>query len=618
MSILDVYRSFGGSLPLVLVQRVARDVPHALQYTHECGVIHTDIKGANILLTGIDFPEGQTTADVEIEALVSTRMDQFPAELVDAVIRQSSDDLPTLRSSALVCRTFLPSSQACIFSSVELDSSDDGIAQRLHETLVRSPHLSSHIKELRIRHSIDGSDLAAWDRHTCAILTLLDAVTFFTLLTSNADITRFRHWPRRVLPSFAAVVSLTTPLLSMAKKEDIKARLAAARAGAKKEKSRKKGKEDKENAVVSGRGGKPKGKATRNLPVVQWAKKSYWGLTDELLTIIEGKPRYKQALGFDKGVSGPVDTGGQTIIGICADIAEELFITNKTNTIYTTDDLANLATVVKNRVGTLKKKYGEHHKTLGATGHGLVTTGQEGEIKENTEIANAWDAILEVFPWYKRMDVLMGSSPIINRSAVAHSQTRVDLGVLDRDGEAHDGPIDVDSDTDTKISWAPSSPVAPPRRASVVVVSDEELGRSSDDDIPATPAVKKVKVKAETPVVPSSSARGSKRKTIQDHIQDLTTQDRAQRLKLAELREEQKTVRAQAKYDAKNNLELARLQHQQREADRQREHEMLMLERQIQLENLRRNPVPAMGMYGPGAPAYGAPPPNFPLDPTLR
>ncbi|KAJ7159643.1 kinase-like domain-containing protein [Mycena filopes] len=73
MSILDVYRSFGGSLPLILLQRVARDVLYALQYTHECGVIHTDIKGDNILLTGIDFPEGQTTTDVEIAALVSTR-----------------------------------------------------------------------------------------------------------------------------------------------------------------------------------------------------------------------------------------------------------------------------------------------------------------------------------------------------------------------------------------------------------------------------------------------------------------------------------------------------------------------------------------------------------------
>lgn len=48
------------------------------------------------------------------------------------------------------------------------------------------------------------------------------------------------------------------------------------------------------------------------------------------------------------------------------------------------------------------------------------------------------DEISEKFPWYKRLDALMGTSPVVNRSAVAHSQTRVDLSVLDRDGEVRD------------------------------------------------------------------------------------------------------------------------------------------------------------------------------------
>jgi serine/threonine-protein kinase SRPK3 len=43
ISILDVYRSFHGSLPLILVQRVAKHVLQGLQYMHECGVIHTGI-----------------------------------------------------------------------------------------------------------------------------------------------------------------------------------------------------------------------------------------------------------------------------------------------------------------------------------------------------------------------------------------------------------------------------------------------------------------------------------------------------------------------------------------------------------------------------------------------
>ncbi|KAJ7141543.1 hypothetical protein C8R46DRAFT_1361145 [Mycena filopes] len=108
----------------------------------------------------------------------------FPAELIDAVIRENSTDLPTLRSSALVCRAFLPSSQACIFSSVDLSSSQDDNTHRLHETLARSPHLCTHIKTLRILwlNELEDFDFAVWYGHTCAILTLLDAVTTLALV----------------------------------------------------------------------------------------------------------------------------------------------------------------------------------------------------------------------------------------------------------------------------------------------------------------------------------------------------------------------------------------------------------------------------------------------------
>ncbi|KAJ7484747.1 kinase-like protein [Mycena latifolia] len=71
MSVLDVYRSFGGSLPLILVQRVAKHVLRGLQYVHECGVVHTDIKGDNILMTGVGFAEGQSTVNLDITDLFS-------------------------------------------------------------------------------------------------------------------------------------------------------------------------------------------------------------------------------------------------------------------------------------------------------------------------------------------------------------------------------------------------------------------------------------------------------------------------------------------------------------------------------------------------------------------
>ncbi|KZT64847.1 kinase-like protein [Daedalea quercina L-15889] len=72
LSAFDVYRSFPASLPLILVQRIAKDVLLGLQFAHECGIIHTDIKGDNIMMTGIGFEEGQTAKDIEILDLFNT------------------------------------------------------------------------------------------------------------------------------------------------------------------------------------------------------------------------------------------------------------------------------------------------------------------------------------------------------------------------------------------------------------------------------------------------------------------------------------------------------------------------------------------------------------------
>ncbi|KAJ7461893.1 hypothetical protein FB451DRAFT_1404398 [Mycena latifolia] len=385
---------------------------------------------------------------------------------------------------------------------------------------------------------------------------------------------------------------------------------------------------ENEDADATARSGKTtgtEGKKKRKAALVQWAKPVHHHLTDVLLTIIEGSARYKQAFGFDKGQSGPVDTGGKTIPDLCSDIAVKFFNVGEEDSQYPSresTDMQELADVIKNRVNR-QKSYTEHHEKLGATGHGLVIGGKEDEIIEGSTIANAWDAIEKKFPWYKRMNILMGTSPVVNRSAVAHSNTRVNLSVLDRNGEAHDGPISIKDDLssdDDKYSWATSSPVAPRRRP-----QEEDSGEDADSisisssppmrpkaKTPATPAVK---IKAEPPSV-SASARGTKRKTTHEHVAEIASQDRAQRIKLMELKEKAKTARARAKYDAKTQLELARLKHQEEEAARQRQHDMFMIDRQMQLEAMRRGgPVPAP--YPMGGPANGAPPPAAFFDPAL-
>ncbi|KAJ6609748.1 hypothetical protein B0H10DRAFT_2225653 [Mycena sp. CBHHK59/15] len=99
---------------------------------------------------------------------------------------------------------------------------------------------------------------------------------------------------------------------------------------------------------------------------------------------------------------------------------------------YTQEDVGALTGVIGNRIGALKKSYRDHRDKLGSTGQGLVAENREGEIETGSNIENIWDLIKKKFPWYKRMHALMGSSPVVDRSALSHSQTSVDLSVLDK------------------------------------------------------------------------------------------------------------------------------------------------------------------------------------------
>jgi hypothetical protein len=85
------------------------------------------------------------------------------------------------------------------------------------------------------------------------------------------------------------------------------------------------------------------------LTFFRWAKPAYHKYTDCLLTIIEEKDRYRQALGFSKELGAVVNSGGQTVMDICLDIAGTLFLTAE-DSVYTKDDLDELGKCVHNRV----------------------------------------------------------------------------------------------------------------------------------------------------------------------------------------------------------------------------------------------------------------------------
>ncbi|KAF8586912.1 hypothetical protein K439DRAFT_1614739 [Ramaria rubella] len=162
---------------------------------------------------------------------------------------------------------------------------------------------------------------------------------------------------------------------------------------------------------------------------ISWAKESMHPYTDRQLTLIEENPTWKVAFGFDKGVEGAVKTGGKKICEHHWVIAQTLLIDDSSGQ-WARGDVVRLGDVVKNRIDVLKKSFQECHTMLTNTGMGLIDEDCEDEIIPGSTLDNLWDKIKKRFPWYKRMNHLMWSSPLVNRSAVMHSCTSLDLSAL--------------------------------------------------------------------------------------------------------------------------------------------------------------------------------------------
>ncbi|KAJ7613665.1 hypothetical protein DFH06DRAFT_1146815 [Mycena polygramma] len=137
--------------------------------------------------------------DSTSESLVS----RFPQELRDKIVSENGFDMPTLRSCALVCHSFLPASQAQIFSKIHLKETADSTRpeaniQTLHDILVGAPHLRSYVRTLSVR-LIQG-DEGHHQYYAClvSVLQLFPAVTFFDLSGDPADQCEWRHLPREL------------------------------------------------------------------------------------------------------------------------------------------------------------------------------------------------------------------------------------------------------------------------------------------------------------------------------------------------------------------------------------------------------------------------------------
>ena len=157
--------------------------------------------------------------------------------------------------------------------------------------------------------------------------------------------------------------------------------------------------------------------------------------------------------------------------------------------------------------------------------------------------------------------------------------------------------------------------------------SDSELGSQAevsdedsvdhDDDKSSEPETRS---SSPPPPVKFTPARGIKRKvSMMDQITELANEDRSQRLKIIEVKQKEKTRRSQAKYQTQSKLELARMRHQEQQAALQRQHDLVMMERQMELERLRSTTAYPQALLAPQAgaysgPAYGG---RFGIDPAL-
>jgi hypothetical protein len=174
---------------------------------------------------------------------------------------------------------------------------------------------------------------------------------------------------------------------------------------------------------------------------------------------------------------------------------------------------------------------------------------------------------------------------------------------------------------------APASDLRVHQRAPNTGLSDSELGSEAEISDKDSVDLDHEEDKSSEPGSRSSSppppveitpARGTKRKvSMMDQITELANEDCSQRLKMIEVKQREKTRRLQAKYQTQNELELARMRHQEQQGALQRQHDLVMMERQMDLEHLRSTAAYPQAQLAPGAypgPPYGG---HFGIDPNL-
>lgn len=199
----------------------------------------------------------------------------------------------------------------------------------------------------------------------------------------------------------------------------------------------------------------------------------------------------------------------------------------------------------------------------------------------------------------------MKNSPLVLKTAVANSKTPLNLDVLVRNqgtprssqaaSSSQEPSVSVDSDLGPDLAYLASSPARGSHLGSPhldELSSDDDDG-SDDLDNSQDPGPSK---SASTPTPRlSTAARGSKRKQMHETLADIAQEERQVRAKVAIAQSQERTRQQELKYEKKYRFQQAQLDFQREEAEKnrmeqrkQREHELMMLEKKIELERLMR------------------------------
>ncbi|KAJ7575732.1 hypothetical protein C8J56DRAFT_900702 [Mycena floridula] len=341
--------------------------------------------------------------------------------------------------------------------------------------------------------------------------------------------------------------------------------------------------------------------------LVDWSKEKNWPMTERLLTVIEDSAAFRQAFGFERADNGPGNaSGGRKMVGQYESLAKAVFHHALSPSAAWADaDIKSLGVSCKNRIRTLKTLYTQKKATMKETGH---------------------DAIKSTFPWYTRMSLLYGGSPLVDRSAVANSTSFMELSIFEESGPQNRASVepegsqtwDIERDGVTLSQVDASSQIdehSPHSSPSKLPFSSQSFTQALSVMTPVANSKTSIKKESQTPTasaIPAIRGRPNIHEQLSDHLQGIHEASRYAR---------------DAKERGKMEREQMRLQFQEEEShcvakreEMNHNFELRKLELQIELARIqnRNNQnivVPDFSFFDgqnlPAAPPFDMNDPNY-------